>query len=111
MCVPVCGLILPVSVHTLYFSVTALDAIANSDWISKEQVIEPVRSRCLCVRIPAPTNAEVQRMLGHVAKKENLALPDGLSDRIAKVRLSTAMQMFSKNKKRKKPTQWIDCIK
>ncbi|KAK9808259.1 hypothetical protein WJX73_004150 [Symbiochloris irregularis] len=47
------------------------------------RVIEPVRSRCLCVRVAAPSTAEVQRMLAHVAKKESLSLPDSLSLRVA----------------------------
>lgn len=46
-------------------------------------MIEPVRSRCLCVRVAAPTLAEVRELLGMVAKKEGLALPDALADRLA----------------------------
>ena len=47
-------------------------------------MIEPVRSRCLCVRVAAPTYPEVEDMLSHVAKKEGLQLPDSLRERIAK---------------------------
>lgn len=47
------------------------------------QVIEPVRSRCLCVRVSAPSTADIQRMLAFVAKKESLSLPDSLSLRVA----------------------------
>ena len=47
------------------------------------QVIEPVRSRCLCIRVAAPTVEGVGHLLDHVADKENLALPDGLRQRIA----------------------------
>ncbi len=47
------------------------------------QVIEPVRSRCLCIRVAAPTVEGVGHLLDHVADQENLALPDGLRQRIA----------------------------
>ena len=47
------------------------------------QVIEPVRSRCLCIRVAAPTYPEIEDMLSHVAKKEGLQLPDSLRERIA----------------------------
>ena len=47
------------------------------------QVIEPVRSRCLCIRVAAPTVEGVGHLLDHVADNENLALPDGLRQRIA----------------------------
>jgi len=47
------------------------------------QVIEPVRSRCLCIRVAAPTYPEVEDMLSHVAQKEGLQLPDPLRQRIA----------------------------
>lgn len=50
-------------------------------------MIDPVRSRCLCVRIPAPTVPEVQHMLAHVCRKENLSLPPGLSQRVSQVPL------------------------
>lgn len=47
------------------------------------QVMEPVRSRCLCVRVPGPSNAQIQEQLALVARKESLALPAGLSERVA----------------------------
>ena len=50
------------------------------------QVIEPVRSRCLCIRVAAPTEEATVQMLQHVAAKENAALPDELALRIARVR-------------------------
>ena len=48
-------------------------------------MIEPVRSRCLCIRVAAPSLEQVQRVLAHVAKKESLSLPDALSLRVAQV--------------------------
>ena len=48
------------------------------------KVIEPVRSRCLGIRIPAPSFDEVGNVLQAVAKKENLSLPERLAYRIAR---------------------------
>lgn len=47
------------------------------------QVIEPVRSRCLCVRVGAPSVPEISEVLLAVAKKENLILPQDLAFRVA----------------------------
>ena len=48
------------------------------------KVMDPVRSRCICVRVKAPRVEEVQTLLQHVAKREHLTLPDMLCERIAK---------------------------
>ena len=50
-------------------------------------MIEPLRSRCLCIRVAAPSLGEVQHVLAVVAKREGLALPEELGARIAKARL------------------------
>ena len=47
------------------------------------KVIEPVRSRCLCIRVAAPTTAGVRDALCHVATAEGLVLPDPLADKLA----------------------------
>ena len=47
------------------------------------QVIEPVRSRCLCVRVAAPSVAQIEGQLGKVAAAEQLALPPQLAARLA----------------------------
>lgn len=47
------------------------------------QVMDPVRSRCLCVRVPAPSHMAVQDQLTLVAKKEGFSLPGDLGARIA----------------------------
>ena len=52
-------------------------------------MIEPLRSRCLCIRVAAPSLAEVQHVLAMVAKREGLALPEELGARIAKARPHT----------------------
>jgi hypothetical protein len=49
------------------------------------QVIDPLRSRCLCVRVPAPTDGELRQVMEHVASLEGIALPEGLKTRIAQV--------------------------
>jgi len=45
--------------------------------------MDPVRSRCLCVRVAAPSLEVVQEQLYAVAKKEGLQLPAALAARIA----------------------------
>eukprot|EP00850_Spirogloea_muscicola_P012210 SM000078S22069 [mRNA] locus=s78:271500:274287:- [translate_table: standard] len=50
---------------------------------SASKVIEAVRSRCLNVRVAAPTLDEIAAVLQHVAKKEGLSLPPVLAARIA----------------------------
>ncbi len=46
------------------------------------QVMEPVRSRCLCVRVGAPTNDQVMEVLAGVAKAERLVLPPAFAARL-----------------------------
>ncbi|KAL9646206.1 hypothetical protein ABK040_008079 [Willaertia magna] len=41
---------------------------------STSKVIPPIRSRCLSVRIPAPTEEDIETVLKLVAKKENINL-------------------------------------
>eukprot|EP00897_Mesotaenium_endlicherianum_P002349 jgi/Mesen1/2141/ME000152S01230 len=50
---------------------------------SASKVIEAVRSRCVNVRVSAPSSDEIVRVLQHVAKKEGLNLPAALAGRIA----------------------------
>jgi len=47
------------------------------------KVIAPIRSRCACVRVPAPTHKEVAAVLEKVAHKEGLKLPEALALRIS----------------------------
>lgn len=46
------------------------------------KVIEPLRSRCLLVRVGAPQTAECVALLSRVSAEERLAVPDGLIARI-----------------------------
>ncbi|GIL52746.1 hypothetical protein Vafri_8539 [Volvox africanus] len=39
------------------------------------KVMDPVRSRCLCVRVAAPTNDQMMEVLSWIATKENITLP------------------------------------
>ena len=47
------------------------------------KVIEPVRSRCLAILVPAPTTQEIVTVLQSVCKKESVKLPDALAQRVA----------------------------
>lgn len=47
------------------------------------KVIAPIRSRCLCFRVAAPTHEEVASVLQSVATKEGLKLPADLAMRIS----------------------------
>ncbi|KAK9861660.1 hypothetical protein WJX84_003837 [Apatococcus fuscideae] len=62
-----------------YSSACRLILICNN--VSK--VIDPVRSRCLCIRVAAPSQKDIMQMCQHVAGKEGLKLPEGLNTRIA----------------------------
>jgi len=50
---------------------------------SASKMIPPLRSRCLAVRVGAPSNAEVQTVLQQVAKQEHLTVAPELLTRIA----------------------------
>ncbi|CAH0550411.1 unnamed protein product [Brassicogethes aeneus] len=50
---------------------------------SISRVIPAIRSRCLCVRVPAPTEGEVIKILKNVASIENVNLTDELAKEIA----------------------------
>eukprot|EP00803_Ostreobium_quekettii_P002071 evm.model.scf_1905.3 EVM.evm.TU.scf_1905.3 scf_1905:15545-20221(+) len=46
------------------------------------KVIDPIRSRCLCIRVAAPPAQEAAQMLQHVASSESIRLPADLANRI-----------------------------
>ena len=46
--------------------------ILISDQLSK--IIEPIRSRCLMIRVPLPSNEQILETLLHICKKENLTI-------------------------------------
>ncbi|XP_018409638.1 PREDICTED: replication factor C subunit 3 [Nanorana parkeri] len=50
---------------------------------STSKVISPIRSRCLAVRVPAPSIEEICTVLFSICKKEGLSLPQELARRIA----------------------------
>ena len=51
---------------------------------STTKVIDPLKSRCLLVRVPSPTIGEITSVLQNICRKEgNLSLPDALAERIA----------------------------
>jgi len=47
------------------------------------RVMEPVRSRCVCFRVPAPSQEQLVEVLGAVARDQKLELPAPLAARIA----------------------------
>jgi len=51
--------------------------------VNPSKVIAPIRSRCVCLRVPAPTHAEIGLVLHAVAKKEGLRLPEALAQKIS----------------------------
>ena len=50
---------------------------------SASKVIEPVRSRCLLLRFPAPSEADVCGVLSRAALAERVPLPDEFAQRVA----------------------------
>lgn len=62
-----------------YMSTCRIILCANST----SKVIPAIRSRCLAVRVPAPTLTEVASILRTICKKEGLNLPAQLADKIA----------------------------
>lgn len=50
---------------------------------STSKVIAPVKSRCLCIRVPAPTEQEIVTVMEKVAKSENIQLPKPFAQKIA----------------------------
>mmetsp|Transcript_2405 Transcript_2405/g.8578 ORF Transcript_2405/g.8578 Transcript_2405/m.8578 type:complete len:359 (+) Transcript_2405:37-1113(+) len=49
---------------------------------SSGKVIGPLRSRCLLVRVPAPTNDEIKAVLERIAKREGFQMLDSMTDKI-----------------------------
>lgn len=50
---------------------------------STAKIIGPIRSRCLLMRVAAPTQQEIMRVLQFVSQKEKLRLSEDLAGRIA----------------------------
>jgi len=50
---------------------------------STSKVIPAIRSRCLAVRVPAPSHQDIATVITSVAKKEGCSLPPQLASRIA----------------------------
>mmetsp|Transcript_26805 Transcript_26805/g.58445 ORF Transcript_26805/g.58445 Transcript_26805/m.58445 type:complete len:355 (+) Transcript_26805:157-1221(+) len=48
------------------------------------KVMDPVRSRCMCIRVAAPSDESVMEVLHSVSRKEGLQLPPALAARIAR---------------------------
>ena len=50
---------------------------------STANIIAPIRSRTLLIRVAAPSESDICQVLAHVSKKEGWANIDGLNNRIA----------------------------
>jgi len=50
---------------------------------SSSKVIPAIRSRCLGIRVAAPTSSDIVSILQNICRKECLSLPDELASRIA----------------------------
>lgn len=50
---------------------------------SPSKVIEPVRSRCLGVRVPAPTQPDMMKVLTAVGSKEGMVVPPQLAAKVS----------------------------
>lgn len=46
------------------------------------KIIMPIRSRCLSIRIPSPSNDEIKKLLKDIKIKENVAITDKMIDAI-----------------------------
>ena len=51
---------------------------------STSRIIAPIRSRCLLLRVGAPSDEDMSRVLRHVAKREKFQLPDLISNEIVR---------------------------
>jgi len=50
---------------------------------SVSKIIDPLRSRCLAIRVPAPTQDEIVSVINSVADSERFKLPQGYAKKIA----------------------------
>eukprot|EP00817_Percolomonadidae_sp_ATCC50343_P000750 CAMPEP_0117430674 /NCGR_PEP_ID=MMETSP0758-20121206/10231_1 /TAXON_ID=63605 /ORGANISM="Percolomonas cosmopolitus, Strain AE-1 (ATCC 50343)" /LENGTH=312 /DNA_ID=CAMNT_0005218965 /DNA_START=135 /DNA_END=1069 /DNA_ORIENTATION=+ len=50
---------------------------------STSNIIQPIQSRCLCMRVPLPTNDKVSAICSKIAKKENVIVPPPVLQNIA----------------------------
>jgi replication factor C subunit 3/5 len=46
------------------------------------KIIMPIRSRCLSLRIPSPTNEDIKKLLKDIKNKENLMINDRMIDAV-----------------------------
>lgn len=61
-----------------YISTCRLILCANST----SRVLPAIRSRCVRIRVPAPTASEIKSILHSICKREGLNLPDELANRV-----------------------------
>jgi len=49
---------------------------------STSKIMAPIKSRCMCLRVPAPSKDEIASVLNKVAEKENFKIPKVFADRL-----------------------------
>jgi len=49
---------------------------------STSKIMAPIKSRCMCLRVPAPSKDEIASVLNKVAEKENFKIPKVFLDRL-----------------------------
>lgn len=52
---------------------------------STSRIIGPIRSRCLLLRVGAPKEDEICRVISHVARKEGITVPEHVQSMLAQV--------------------------
>ncbi|KAL0483625.1 replication factor C subunit 3/5 [Acrasis kona] len=73
---------------------------------SISKILSPIKSRCLCIRVPAPTSEEISTVLQKVAKQEVFNLPKAFCDEISEKsegNLRRALLMLEASKAEKYP--------
>ena len=50
---------------------------------SSPKIIQPIRSRCLLVRVPAPSEQDIVRVLLGVGKSAGIRVPEKFAERLA----------------------------
>lgn len=46
------------------------------------RIIDPVRSRCVCMRVPSPSSQQIRKVIEHVARAESIFLPASFANKV-----------------------------
>ena len=70
------------------------------------KILPPIRSRCLCLKVPSPTDEQIVDVLEDIGRKENIQIPKSFSHNIAIAsdgNLRKAVLMLESNKMKQYP--------